>query len=362
MARGPDEPRDGIIFAQAGGSRLPVIDITNPRFAVPTSPAEMEALRQAYLHDEQRQDLIPPFVMRWMLRSAAKRSRLFRAVFASQTGFVDAISTYVMKLGADNLPPGFDTPTDRMFAASPHVTLLRLRMAQIAHLLADGLHEDLAARPARPLTLLNIGGGPAFDSLNALILLKQADPALLDRPVSVIVMDVQAEGPRFGARALAALKGKGGPLSRIRASFTHRLYDWNEPHALEQLLGNLALQGTIIAASSEGALFEYGSEDAIRANLRVLHRGGACLVAGSVTASDGARWRLIATSGLRIVPRGLDGFTPLASETGWTIARTESAILSEQVLLAELNPKARMPLKCAPGRRGLPDTGARYAA
>jgi hypothetical protein len=333
MARGPDEQRDRVIFAQAEGSRLPVIDITNPRFAVPTSPAEMEALRQAYLLEEQRQRLIPQFIMRWMLRSAARRSRLFRSVFASPTGFVDAISTYVMKLGADNLPPGFDTPMDRMFAASPHVTLLRLRMAQIAHFLADGLQEVLAATPPRPLVLLNIGGGPALDSLNALILLKQVDPAFLDRPVSVIVMDVQSEGPRFGARALAALKAKGAPLSGIAARFAHRLCDWNEPHALEQLLGDLVRQGAIIAASSEGALFEYGSDDAIRANLRVLHLGGACLVAGSVTASDDARRRLIANSGLGIVPRGLDDFAPLAREAGWTIARTESALLSEQMLL-----------------------------
>ena len=45
---------------------------------------------------------------------------------------LDSISTYMIKLGADHLPPGFDGPVDRKVAAAPHVALVRLRMQQVA--------------------------------------------------------------------------------------------------------------------------------------------------------------------------------------------------------------------------------------
>jgi hypothetical protein len=35
--------------------------------------------------------------------------------------YLDSISTYMFKLGADHLPPGFDGPVDRKVAAAPHV-------------------------------------------------------------------------------------------------------------------------------------------------------------------------------------------------------------------------------------------------
>jgi hypothetical protein len=93
--------------------------------------------------------------------------------------------------------------------------------------------------------------------------------------------------------------------------------------------------GAIVAASSEGALFEYGSDDAVVANLTALHAGGsgARIVAGSVTPDDESRRRLMAQSGIRLVPRGLAGFAPLAARAGFAIERSENAGLSEQVLL-----------------------------
>lgn len=330
MAR---DERPPVVTADAGGMTLPVIDITDPRFAVALNPLEFDRLRQAYMGHERRNRLIPPVLMRWMLRSLTRKSRLAQALFASRTGYLDAISTYVMKLGADNLPPGFDSPMDRRFAEAPHLALLRLRMAQVAVLLAGGLEEHLAADRGRPLALINIGGGPALDSLNTLILLRQGAVGLLDRPISLCVLDLRPEGPAFGANALKALTAEGAPLSGMSIAYAYHRYDWNEAGLLERLTDVATSKGAIIAASSEGALFEYGGDDAIRNNLRVLRQIGACLVAGSVTASDGARRRMIANSGLGIVPRGLGGFTPLALDAGWLVARTETALLSEQVLL-----------------------------
>jgi hypothetical protein len=317
------------------GHDLPVIDVTDPRFAVPDDPAAAQALYDAFVAGEWRRSFIPKFIMRAMLRRAARESRLVHAIFASDAGYLDGMSTYVMKLGAGNLVPPYDTPIDRRLAASPHVPLLRLRMQQIAHLLADGLVEHLAAAPGTPLHLINIGGGPALDSVNALILLHRDRAGLLTRPVVIHVLDSGADGPFFGANAFAAMKADGRPLEGLDVAWRRHDYDWNVAAPLARLVRDLASAGGIIAASSEGALFEYGSDEAIVANLVALRQdgAGARLVAGSVTRDDKTRRRIIAETQFKLIPRGLTGFAPLATRAGFAIARVEPAWLSDQVLL-----------------------------
>jgi hypothetical protein len=60
---------------------------------------------------------------------------------------------------------------------------------------------------------------------------------------------------------------------------------------------------------------------------------GARLVAGSVTSADDARRRMIAATRFKLFPRGVAGFTPLAAQAGFRLAKVESVLLSEQVLL-----------------------------
>lgn len=125
------------------------------------------------------------------MRLAARRSALLRKIVVSDNTYLDSITTYMLKLGADHLPPGFDSPVDRKVAAAPHLAHLRLRMQQIARLLAEALITPLADAPEAPLHFVNIAGGPAFDSINALIMLARAHPALIqskgfsERPVFV---------------------------------------------------------------------------------------------------------------------------------------------------------------------------------
>src|SRR5262245_44953567 len=83
-------PTGGIAFARTReGFELPVIDVTHPRFALPADPAAVERLGAAFVADEQRRRYIPDFVMRMMLRAAARKSRLVKALFNSETGFLD---------------------------------------------------------------------------------------------------------------------------------------------------------------------------------------------------------------------------------------------------------------------------------
>src|SRR5262249_48039389 len=117
---------------------LPMVDVTHPRFAVPDDPQAARALHEAFIAGERRRARIPKFIMRIMLRSAARKSRLVHALVQSKAEYLDGLTTYVMKLGADNLVPPFDTPMDRRCADSPHVGLFRLRMQQADRFRADG--------------------------------------------------------------------------------------------------------------------------------------------------------------------------------------------------------------------------------
>lgn len=325
---------DRVIHARTReGFDLPVIDVTHPRFAVADDPAAARAAYDAFVEGERQRRRIPRFIMRLLLRRAARKSRLVHAMFHSQADVLDGISTYVMKLGPDNLVAPFDSPIDRRLAASPHVVLVRLRMQQVARLIAEGLIDDLAASVTAPLVLVNIGGGPALDSINAVILLRRARPDLLARRVAIEVLDASTDGAFFGANALAALRAEAGPLAGLDIEMQHHDYDWNAPAALERLLEKHSSAGAIIAASSEGALFEYGSDQAIVDNLKALRAGGARLVAGSVTCADEARQRTIAETRFKLVPRGIEGFAPLAGQAGFRIAKVEHAGLSDQVLL-----------------------------
>src|SRR5215467_13914025 len=134
-----------VVFATtADGVRLPVIDVTHPAFAIADDAASLAARRDAFVAWDRRNRRMPTIVTRLLMRLAARRSPLLRKILASNNEYLDSISTYMLKLGADHLPPGFDGSVDRKVAAAPHMALVRLRMQQIAQLLAEALLAPLA--------------------------------------------------------------------------------------------------------------------------------------------------------------------------------------------------------------------------
>jgi hypothetical protein len=328
-----EENRAVVYAITADGLRLPVIDVTNPAFAIPDDAASLTKSRAAFLAWHERNDRMPRIVTRFMMRLGARRSRLLRKIMASNHSYLDSITTYMLKLGPDYLPPGFDGPVDRKVAGSPHVAMVRLRMQQIAQFLAGALLAPLAGAPDAPLHFVNIAGGPALDSMNALVMLKHAGAKLTGRPIAIHVFDAQPDGPAFGARALLALMTPEGPLHGLAVDFQHHVYDWNNTAPLVQLLTSLRERSTLMAASSEGGLFEYGTDDAVVANLTALARAGVPIVSGSVTSSSEARKRMIEQTRFRLFARGLEGFAPLAEQSGYEIAESRSVVMSEQVLL-----------------------------
>ena len=84
------------------------------------------------------------------------------------------------------------------------------------------------------------------------------------------MLDLDEAGPSFGKSALAALSEQGAPLAGLRIVFRHVRYDWSQTVELQSVLRESQADGAMVICSSEGGLFEYGSDQEIVSNLRVL--------------------------------------------------------------------------------------------
>jgi hypothetical protein len=303
------------------GLELPVIDVTHPAFTIAPTEAELEALTAALYEMMERQRSLNG-EQQAALRSVLEGSILGRGLMAGVGTFLTGLNTYLLKLGADNLG-SYAVDLDRRIAGGIGPVSMRMRLQNVAGFMADALAPALDEMPGAPLHLINIAGGPAIDSLNALILLKRDRPAVLSgRPLHVHVFDQDTAGPAFGARALNALQLHGGRLHGVHVTFTHTVYDWRNTEPLARALASLDLPHSVWAASSEGGLFEYGSDEEIIANLKVLREaapGGS--VAGSVTRDDGPAAVSRHASYYALTPRSLPTFTALAGQAGWIVEK-----------------------------------------
>jgi hypothetical protein len=310
---------------------IPIVDVTSPAFALDDNATTKATLQELYEVEEQRQAKVPGIIRALTLRLGARQSKLLHGLVHAKSDHLGGLHTYLMKLGADNLPTGFDAPIDLKIAATPHAISMRLRLQQCAMLLAEGLQNALAQSPSQPLHLLNIAGGTAMDSLNALILLRRKDPALLRRPIKIFVLDIDPIAHGFGARAASVLTSPGHVLSGLALDFEHQSYDWNDTHALVDLVHQSLESHAILAASSEGGLFEYGTDSALVENLQALAASVEVIV-GSVTGSDAVRRASIKRAHFKLVPRGVEGIRPLAEKAGLELTRFEHTPLSDQVV------------------------------
>lgn len=317
-----------VLFAETpDGTRLPVIDFSLPAFAVPTDKVEIDALEARALAEERRRGPIQRFAIRFIMKRIARQSKLVTALQAADKGFLTGIATYVMKLGPDNLMAPYNTEIDRRVATAPIVQAMRIRLAQVATLLADGLAPLLAGN-IRKLVILEIAGGPSADALNALIDLNRRE-LLAGRTTEIIVYDVDDQGPGFAANMLAALKT--GPLAGCDISLTHVAGNWSDTAALAKVLAGIPADA-VLAATSEGGLFEYGTDQDIVGVLNVL-APRIDVVTGSVTRNAEINRLMRLHSRVNTIARGLSRFAGLIAPTGYRVHQTVSAILSDQVLL-----------------------------
>jgi hypothetical protein len=332
--------QEGVYYAVSDdGLELPVVDVTHPAFRLNVSEERQRALVVRFLEQQRRFARLPKLLRSLLLRLFMRGSIMARGLRRAEGGFLDGMTTYLFKVGAKNLG-AYAVPADRRIAASLPGLAVRLRLADMAELLADALTPHLADAPSRALYFLNIAGGPGIDSLNALLVLAGRQRELLaTRRVCINVLDRDRHGPSFGARALHALQQPGAPLAGLSVEFRHLSYDWGDTSGLQPVLDAAREAGALTIASSEGGLFEYGSDDDILDNLRALE-SALCMV-GSVTRNDDTIRTLKLTSTAATKPRGVEAFSKLIAGAGWQVVRSVARPLSDQVVLEPLAPIAR---------------------
>jgi hypothetical protein len=326
--------RFGVSYAVTDdGLELPVIDVTHPAFAIAPTDAELDALAAA-LEDMMARSRDATEEQREAMRAVLAGSILGRGMLAGTGTFLTGLNTYLMKLGPDNLG-SYAVDLDRQIARALGPVSMRMRLQNITAFIAEALAPALRSAPGAPVHLVNIAGGPAIDSLNALILLQQESPsALSGRSIHIHVFDQDTAGPAFGARALKALMEPGAKLHGLGVTFTHVRYDWRQTDTLARELASLDLERAVWAASSEGGLFEYGSDDEIVANLKVLREcGKGGTVSGTVTRDGGPAAVSRQANFLATIPRSLAVFEALAAQAGWALDKSIAVPYSIDVRL-----------------------------
>jgi hypothetical protein len=280
--------RPGVHYAVTrDGVELPVVDITHPAFALSITDSEQKAQVEKFLRQGIPLAILPKPLRELVLRFLPRESILAQGIQQARSTFMSGMQTYLLKLGPQMLGSAYTKPIDRQIAAALPSYCVRLRLQDMAQLMAETLLPLLRTNPDRALRFTNIAGGPAMDSLNALILLNQHQPGILDQCISIDVLDLDDTGPAFGAAALAALSQPGARLHGLRITLRHVLYDWTGAEELGKLLGEAQADGPLMICSSEGGLFEYGADDAIESNLKVLRaQPQVVAVVGSVTRAD----------------------------------------------------------------------------
>jgi hypothetical protein len=306
--------RSGVSYALTNdGIELPVIDVTHPAFACKATQTELNAIAEATLQQLQRSARVP----RFLLQLLARRSMIMRGSMAAGGSFMSGMTTYLCKINPENLGR-YAGRIDRQLAASLSPVCVRVRLSSSARLLADGLAPPLAAR-GDPLWLLNVAGGTAIDSLNALMILRKEQPQLLaGRCIRIKVLDPDQAAPAFGARALAALTAPAAPLHGIEVTFEHVAYDWNDA---TDLLRQIDRPQAVVALSSEGGLFEYGSDAAIDANLRTLcdHSPDDSVIVGSYLKDERAPRSIKEISKMRVRLFDQQTFDAAVGRAGWRV-------------------------------------------
>jgi hypothetical protein len=309
--------RAGVCFAVTDdGVELPVVDITNPAFDVGVEPGALSTLADESLESMRQFLSLPGFV-----RGFVTRRSVILGKASGSDAFLSGMSTYINKLGPDWLPEActdFDRRSSRMVGA----VAIRMRLRQVARSIADRLIASLSVSDSTEVHVLSLSGGTASDALNALILVQAERPELLNaREVVVHVLDPDEAGPRFAGRCLEALTTMDAPLDGVAVTLQRSPYDWSDPKTLRAGLARMDLAGTVVQGSSEGGLFEYGSDVDIVANLAVLRDG---------TPDDfgivGTLWRdepltrvMRETNPLEFTLRKVEPFAELVRTAGWEV-------------------------------------------
>lgn len=318
----------GISYAfTMDGIELPVLDITNPLFSSSIDEEKLDRMIPEIAPEAKKRaesfNKIPAFIKRFL----SKRSFIMAGMMeiTSCNEFVSGLSTMMMKLGPGLIGKGRKKFLDRLGSRTVGAVMLRMRTRDISAFIASSITDSLKDNPGKDLCLINIGGGTATDSLNALILVSRSEPELISGiKIELNILDVDDYGPYFATSSAEELISDRGILKGIDLQCRHVKYNWKDVSELAGLLMNRTEWVTLF--SSEGGLFEYGDEDDIMSNLRVISSktGNKPVFSGSLIKDplnvDPIFSETLDVTALKPKQYGLEGLKRMAEMSGWKIS------------------------------------------
>lgn len=293
--------------------QFPILDITHPLFnaSIDEQAYHLSCLKSARSIESLKK--MPGFIQ----KTFVKMSNV-------DNSHLSGMRTLLYKLGPElsrGIKLGF---RDKWAVKQTSFMGLRIRLRDLCRHQSKILHPQLKQFPERNLCFCNIAGGPASDSINTLILLQESDPELLKgRKIEINILDIDTYGPNFAKRCINVLKQPGERFHDLDITLNIIHYDWSAPEALRKM--SLERSDWIQLCSSEGGLFEYGSDAEIIENLNCLYTNSPAdaRVTGSLIFDrahvNPGYLGFTEFIGVQIRYLGLEGLQQILTQTSWVL-------------------------------------------
>ncbi|PJO44720.1 hypothetical protein [Lysinibacillus xylanilyticus] len=293
--------------------QLPILDITHPLFnaSIDEQAYHLNCLKSAR-----------------SIESLKKMPRFIQNIFVKMSNvdnsYLSGMRTLLYKLGphlSRGIKLGF---RDKWAVKQISFMGLRIRLRDLCQRQSKILQPQLKQFPERNLCFFNIAGGAATDSINTLILLQESEPEILrGRKIEINILDIDTYGPNFAKRCIDVLKQPGECFYGMEIALNIIHYDWSQPDALLKMCLNRS--DWIQLCSSEGGLFEYGSDSDIIDNLNHFYTNSPAdaRVTGSLIFDranvNPGYLGFTEFIGVQIRYLGLEGLQRILLETSWVL-------------------------------------------
>ena len=293
--------------------QIPILDITHPLFnaSIDEQAYHLSCLKSARSIESLKK--MPGFIR-----------NIFVKMSNVDNSHLSGMRTLLYKLGPDlsrGIKLGF---RDKWAVKQTSFMGLRIRLRDLCRRQSKILQPRLKLFPERNLCFFNIAGGAATDSINTLILIQESDPELLKgRKIEINILDIDTYGPNFAKRCIDVLKQPGERFHGLNITLNIIHYDWSQPEALRKM--SLERSDWIQLCSSEGGLFEYGSNSEIIENLNYYYTNSPAdaRVTGSLIFDrahvNPGYLGFTEFIGVKIQYLGLEGLQRILAQTSWVL-------------------------------------------
>lgn len=290
---------------------LPILDITHPYF-ISSIDETVFRTKCAYAAKKATSTAKMPVIIKYIIKRISN----------VDDAYLSGIRTLILKLGPDLLQGRKINFLDKFLSKQYTSIALRIRLKEICGFQAIYLIQKLKESPKRNICFINIAGGASSDSINTLILIQEEAPEVLKgRKIEINILDIDSFGPNFAQKCIDVLKSPGERFCGLDITFRIIPYNWNNSEDL--LMATKERSEWIQICSSEGGLFEYGSDEDIIKNLNQLYINSASdiritdsLVFDKENVNPGYHASAEIT-GINIRFIGLTGLNRLLSQTKW---------------------------------------------